>query len=274
MAVRNEDVAVGGDRDSARRDEMVLIASGHSGFPQRHQHLAVGTEFDDPMPEAPAGLRRHRDSVLARAIGHPHIAFMVDVQPVRPDEHARAEALDDVALRVEFVDRVDVLDPAVLVEAVDAEPAAVGQRHRVGFVASDERPDALAVDVDVHRCRRPHLASARKPRPLAAGHHRAAAIRQSLHRTIRVRQSALRQRFHPNGKQCEDAPYRDRSETIRFRHERPHLFKDTKGSDWRKGLRVLQRRDVALVLAEERGANKPPHDLAVSSSGQIVHKLD
>ena len=43
-----------------------------------------------------------------------------------------------------------VVDAAVLVEAVDAEPAAIREGDRVGLVASDECPDALAVDVDVH----------------------------------------------------------------------------------------------------------------------------
>ena len=197
---------------------MALVAAGHAGLAERHQHLAIGAELDDLMAELSACLCGHRDRVLTRGIGRPHVAFAIDVQPVRPDEHPGTEALDDVALCVEFVDRVDVLDAAVRVEAVDAEAPAVGNGHRIGLIASDEGPDAFSVDVHVHRRRRSHLASARQPRPVAAGHHQATAIRQSLHGTIRIRQPALRECHRSRDQKRPDARCGHRSNVMCLQH--------------------------------------------------------
>src|SRR5688572_24332033 len=104
---------------------MPLVAAWHSGLTQRHQHLPVGAELDDPMAEPAARLRCHGDRFRTGAVSCPDIALFVDVKPMRPDEHARAEALDDIAARIEPVDGVDVLHAALFIEAVDAEPASV-----------------------------------------------------------------------------------------------------------------------------------------------------
>ena len=151
-------------------------------------------------------------------VGRPHIALAVDVQAVRPDEHLRAEAFDDVALGVELVDRVVRLERAVGVHAVDAEAAAAGKRHRARLVAADEGPDALAVDVDVHRRRRSHLPAARKSCPFAARNARAAAVRQSPDRTVRIAGRPLRVGHRARAQYHHDAANRHPSRLNRLRH--------------------------------------------------------
>jgi hypothetical protein len=58
------------------------------------------------MPGFDAGLGGDGYGLFARRIGRPDIALAVDMQPMRPDEHAGAETFDDVALGIELVDRV------------------------------------------------------------------------------------------------------------------------------------------------------------------------
>src|SRR5262249_31643717 len=106
----------------------------------------------------------------------------------RPDENAPSEAFDDSAIGRELEDGVERLDPVVGAKAVEAEPASGGHGHWAGFVTSNRRPDALAVDVDVDRSGRAHLAPARKLRPTAAGDTRPAAIGEPLYRTVRIGQ--------------------------------------------------------------------------------------
>src|SRR2546430_17577121 len=46
-----------------------------------------------------AALRQRR---IVLAVGHPHVAVAIDVDPVREDQHAAAETLHDLPVRVEF----------------------------------------------------------------------------------------------------------------------------------------------------------------------------
>ena len=71
---------------------------GVSGLAERHQHLAVGAELEHLVAFA----------VAAEAVGHPHVAVAVDVQAVREQQQAGAEALQQLAGRIEFEDRVEV----------------------------------------------------------------------------------------------------------------------------------------------------------------------
>src|SRR3954447_6788938 len=108
-----------------------------------------------------------------------------------PDEHLGAKALDDITFRVELVDRVVRLQFAIGQHAIDAEPATSRDGERACFIAADEGPDALAVDVDVDRSRRAHFPATRQPRPFASQNAWATAVRQSPHRAIRVVRGAL-----------------------------------------------------------------------------------
>ena len=209
VPVGDEDISVRSDGHGAGRREVILIVPRHACFPEGHQQLAVRAELEDLMAGAQAGFRRHGHAACAHRVGHPQIALAIDGEAVRPDEHPAAEALDDVALGVELEDRVDVLDPAVEAEAIDSEATAGGHRHGTRLVASDESPDALPVDVDVHGSRRSHLAAAGQPCPITAGDARAAAIRQSFDRAVRIGQpGGLREQRCSGHQRCEQCQQR------------------------------------------------------------------
>src|SRR5262245_44784477 len=141
---------------------MILIASGNSGFAERHQHGSVGTEFADDVPRLHAGLRGRRYGVFGSPVRRPDITFAVDMHPVRPDEHLGAKAFDDVALRIEFVDRVVRLELAVRIHAVETEPPAPCGRHRARLIAADKGPDTFSVNVNLNRSWRAHVPAAWK----------------------------------------------------------------------------------------------------------------
>src|SRR2546422_2589228 len=133
-----------------------------------------------------SGFGCNRDGLFSRAVGHPYVALAIDMQAMGPDEHLRAEALDDVSLRIEFVDRVVRFEFAIRIHAVDAETAASCDGQWTGLITSNKRPNAFAVGVDVHGSRRSHLSAAGKPRPLTSRNGRATAIGQSSHGPIRI----------------------------------------------------------------------------------------
>ena len=200
---------------------MILVVSGNSGFAERHQHFSVGTELADDVPGLHAGLGGRGHGVFGGRVRRPHIAVAVHMHPVRPNEHLGAKAFDDVALRIELVDRVVRLELAVGIHAVETEPTAPCGRHRAGLVASDQGPDALSVDVDVHRSRRSHLAAARKLCPFTSRSARAASIRQSPHRAVWIVGRRLGEARHAGGKQHHDAAQRHPSNSICLRHDTP-----------------------------------------------------
>src|SRR5262249_28464294 len=45
VAVCNENIAVGRRHDTGGRSEMILVVSGHPGFPERHQHPSIRAEL-------------------------------------------------------------------------------------------------------------------------------------------------------------------------------------------------------------------------------------
>src|SRR6185369_15916417 len=112
---------------------MALVVAADTRLAERHQELPIGAELAYHVASLDAGLGG----------GRPHIAFAIDVQAVRPDEHLGTEAFHHIALGIELVDRVMRLEPAIGQHAIDAEAAAACDWHRVGLVAADERPDAL-----------------------------------------------------------------------------------------------------------------------------------
>src|SRR5216684_2113873 len=138
VAVRDENIPIGRRHHACRRAEMILIASCHSGFAERHQHRSVGTELADDVPCLHAGFGRGCHGVLRGSVRRPHIAVAVDMHPVWPDEHPGAKAFDHVAFRIELVDRIVRLELAVRIHAIEAEPAASRGGHRARLVASDK----------------------------------------------------------------------------------------------------------------------------------------
>jgi hypothetical protein len=183
-----------------------LVVAGDAGLAECHQQLPVGAELAYHMTGLDAGLGGGRDRCFGGGVGRPHVAFAINVQAVRPDEHLRAEALDHVALGVELVDRVVRLELAIGQHAIDAEATTACDRHRICLVAADEGPDALAIDVDMHRCGWAHLAAAGQSGPFAARNARAAAISEAAHRAVGVVSRTLREALRRQ--QQGSAPYR------------------------------------------------------------------
>src|SRR4029450_8982784 len=184
VSIRDEDIAVGSRHYARRGPEMIFIAAGHARLPERHQHFSVRAELADDLPAFYAAFGRRCPGIFRCTIGRPYIAVAIHVQPVRPDEHLRPKAFHDVAFGIELVDRVVRLESPVGKHAVEPEAATACGGDRAGLVASDKGPDALAVDVDVDRRRRSHLASTRKARPLTARNARPPAVGQSSDRAI------------------------------------------------------------------------------------------
>src|SRR5262249_49492510 len=110
--------------------------SPHARLAERHQHLAVGTEFDDDASLL-VFAREFLELVGARhpCVGHPHIAVAVDMDAVRPPEHTAAKAPDFLTRRGEHT-------PRVCHGAETAWPAP--RRATVG------RPHRAATAVDGH----------------------------------------------------------------------------------------------------------------------------
>ena len=225
MAICDKDVSIRSGHDTRRGSEVVFITAGNSGLAESHQDLSIGTEFADNVPRLHAGFGCNRHGLFRRCIGHPHITFPVDMHSMRPDEHLSAEALHDIPLRVELVNRVVRLEFAIRVHAVDPETAASGDRHGAGLIASNNRPDALTVGIDVHRCRRSHLSSSRKPRPFTSGDARPAAIGQSPDGTVRIVSGSLGERHYARSKKCHDGARCDPSHSDCLRHDAP-LFRN------------------------------------------------
>ena len=136
MRFRHEDAAVGRDQHIVRLGEIRRRIAGLARRAERHQQLALRAELEDGVALA-LGVRElcHLGGRRRSRVHDPHVALPIDVHAVRPEDLSGAEALDDLAARIELDDRFDVRPGAELV------PAVAG-------------PDVLAVDVDVDRADR------------------------------------------------------------------------------------------------------------------------
>ena len=152
MAVADEDVAVGRDEDRRRRVELVVAGAGDAGLAERQQELAVRAELEHLL-----ALAAHAD-----AVGQPDIAFAIDMQAVRKDGEAGAEALHQLARRVELQDRVEL--GAGAVERLPFLP--FGERDEALRAAALGDPDARAVGIDVDRAGRAPDPAFRQFRPV------------------------------------------------------------------------------------------------------------
>src|SRR5207237_920739 len=140
VAVADEDVAVRRDEDGGRHVERVRAVAGHARLAERHQQLPLGVELEHLMPFA-VPLRIL--AIRALAIAHPDVPLAVDMDPMRANEHAGAETLDDVARLIELQNRGDA-------------------RFRTVIAAAPfEDPDAAAIAIDGDTGRRSNLSAVR-----------------------------------------------------------------------------------------------------------------
>ena len=195
VSLRDEDVAVRGDDDVVRLGERVGRIAGHARLADRHQDLALRAELDHLMPDQLRGRgrrrrRRRSGSGAARGtrtvvvrVGHPDVAVAIDVDAVRERDHAGAEALHELAGRVELQHGIE-------------------RRHRAGrrigaavHAAALAHPDRSAVLVDLDGARR-------SPR---AARGQLEVVRDGL---VRIREIVGRLRYHDAG----DDPEHDRKQ--------------------------------------------------------------
>ena len=142
---------------------------------------------------------------------------------MRPNKHLGAKAFDDVALRVELIDRVERFQFSVGIHAVDAETASPCDRQRVGLITSNECPDTLSIGIHMHGCGRSHFSSARKSCPLTSRNRRAASIRESFDRTVRIVGGSLGKAHHIRREECSDGRQHNPSSSSHLRHDTPLL---------------------------------------------------
>ena len=89
MAVGHEDIAAGRPDDIGGLVEEAGARSADAGFAERHQELAIGTEF-----------QRHVALALAAAgIGYPEVALWIDGAAVRKDHHPCPNAASSLPVR-------------------------------------------------------------------------------------------------------------------------------------------------------------------------------
>src|SRR6185295_1263114 len=105
--------------------------AAHARLAECHQHLAVRTELDDGT--ALLVLARELLQLIGRRrprVGHPDIALAIDMDAVRPHEHATAEASDLLPLIVEQMDRVGL---GAETAGRDPRRATVGGPYRLAI---------------------------------------------------------------------------------------------------------------------------------------------
>ena len=180
---------LGVGEDVARLGQRLRRISFHARLSERHQHLALRAELDDDAALL-VFARKFLQLLGGRhaRVGDPDIAVAIDMDAVRPDEHAAAEAFDLLARLVEMMNRIGL--------------GAETSRRRSGRAAVG-RPHGLAVLVDgdaVGAAPRPLLQRELGPIADHAIGIGAAVDRRNVARLRRAR----RLRLHgANGHRCE-----------------------------------------------------------------------
>src|SRR5262249_43631954 len=134
MAIGNKNIAIGRNRHAGRPIEGIRAAPADTHPAKHHQHLAVLVELENLLSKNDARCipRRHaKYGLLVIDIAHPQISLMVDREPMRIDEHAAAEALEQLAGWIKLQDR--------RIGIAAAETGGEARRH--GVEAAMEDPD-------------------------------------------------------------------------------------------------------------------------------------
>ncbi len=178
MPIDDEDVAVGRHQYVGGAVELVLTVACHAGRAQAHQKLALRAELVHLVTLV----------TLAAGVGDPDVALAIDVNSVRPDDHPRSEAPDDVSVRVEEQHRIEVVAP-----------------HATVGLATLADPDVTPVDIGIHGARRPPLP--------AVGH-----LRPAVDGGVGVGRVILRLDRHGERDQDRGGDEHDRAHAPRFDH--------------------------------------------------------
>src|SRR5215470_16496573 len=128
MAVADEDIAIGRDEHVRRSIECVRTGAGNAGLAKGHEHLALRADLEHSVPLA----------LAAMIVGRPHIAVIIDMQPMRMVEYPGTEAHHQISQWIEFGDRVHRGADAI------SSPTPV------------EHPQALAVTIERNLSGEPH----------------------------------------------------------------------------------------------------------------------
>src|SRR6266851_6520091 len=94
MSVADENVAIRSDGHRRRPIESVRTVAGHSRLAKRHQHLSIRAELEDLVAL----------SVASLGVSYPNAPIPIHEDTVRNHEQSCAEALHQLAGRVEFED--------------------------------------------------------------------------------------------------------------------------------------------------------------------------
>src|SRR5438105_13441848 len=138
VPVGDENIAVRRRDDGGRRIEFVAAAAGLSGLAEGEQQFSVRAELENLMAFA----------VAAEAVGHPYIAVTVDMEAMWKQDHAGAEAFEQLAGRVELQDRIE------LGLRAGERRARIDLGRRTRFAAALADPYAGAVRIDRDRAGR------------------------------------------------------------------------------------------------------------------------
>ena len=150
MTVRHENAAVRRHQDVGGLVEDAVPLARDAGNAQAHQQLPILAEL----------VYLVADAYTAPGVRHPDVVLRVHEDAVGPDEHARAEAFQQVAVAVEEQDRRHVLpaDAGVLAASFrhpDVPAAVLGREDRArgtpGPVTAQLAPYAFNRGVRIRR---------------------------------------------------------------------------------------------------------------------------
>src|SRR5450755_3336188 len=122
MSVGDKDVSCGRDDDCIGLMQGVRTVARHPWFPKRSQQLAAAVELQHVIPNALSDV----------TVGDPQVIGLVDKKAVREQQLCRAKCLDELAVRVEFHDRVELAAGAIIRTASinDPDMALLVDSHR------------------------------------------------------------------------------------------------------------------------------------------------